>query len=102
MSVDIIRGGIATVAYPVWSKSTAHYEVREGGIGSQIEETVTAGTASLAQPTLAERNLQGLPREELVNIARGAFGMWAGRDDIGDAVEYVRRLRASWRHTAED
>lgn len=102
MSVDMMRIGTATAPYPVWGKSTRHYEVREGGIASQIEEAVSAGTASLAQLTPAKRDLRRLPRAELVNIARSAFGMWAGRDDIGDAVEYVRRLRANWRHTAAD
>lgn len=26
------------------------------------------------------------------------FGMWKDRDDIGDGVEYQRRLRAEWDH----
>lgn len=25
-----------------------------------------------------------------------AFGIWKGRDDIGDAVEWQRRMRAEW------
>lgn len=37
-----------------------------------------------------------LQREECVKIARGAFGMWADRKDLGDTVTYVTRLRANW------
>jgi hypothetical protein len=43
-----------------------------------------------------------LSREERVRIAKSAFGMWADREDLGDTVEYVTRLRASWERTAED
>jgi len=35
-------------------------------------------------------------REELVQCAKAAFGLWADREDVGDAVEYENRLRAGW------
>ncbi|MCX7838086.1 MAG: antitoxin family protein [Anaerolineae bacterium] len=35
-------------------------------------------------------------RAERVQLAREAFGMWANREDIGDAVEWTNALRASW------
>ena len=35
-------------------------------------------------------------RAELVKLARESFGMWADRDDIGDAVEWVNEIRAGW------
>jgi len=31
-----------------------------------------------------------------------AFGIWKGRDDIGDAVEWQRRERASWTRPWDD
>ena len=43
-----------------------------------------------------ENRLPGKTREELVNLVREAFGMWSSREDIPDAVEYVRQLRESW------
>lgn len=35
-------------------------------------------------------------RAEHVRLAREAFGMWAKRDDIGEAVEWVNAIRAGW------
>lgn len=35
-------------------------------------------------------------RAERVRLAREAFGMWANREDIGDAVEWVNAIRAGW------
>ncbi|OGO37526.1 MAG: hypothetical protein A2Z03_09010 [Chloroflexi bacterium RBG_16_56_8] len=35
-------------------------------------------------------------RAELVKLASESFGMWADRDDIGDAVEWVNKIRAGW------
>lgn len=37
-----------------------------------------------------------LARAEQVRLARETFGMWAKRDDIGDAVEWVNAIRAGW------
>lgn len=34
--------------------------------------------------------------EKLKQRVREAFGMWADRDDIGDAVEWVNAIRAGW------
>ncbi len=33
-------------------------------------------------------------RAELEKLARESFGMWADRDDIGDAVEWINQIRA--------
>lgn len=30
-----------------------------------------------------------------------AFGIWADRDEIGDSVEYVRKMREGWRKRTE-
>lgn len=35
-------------------------------------------------------------RAEQVKLAREAFGMWADRDDIGDAVDWINEIRAGW------
>lgn len=35
-------------------------------------------------------------RAETVKLASESFGMWADRDDIGDAVEWVNEIRAGW------
>ena len=35
------------------------------------------------------------PRKK--SVVDNAFGIWADRDDIGDSVEYVRKMRAGWR-----
>jgi hypothetical protein len=43
-----------------------------------------------------ENRLPGKTREELVRLVREAFGVWSSREDIPDAVEYVRQLRESW------
>lgn len=43
-----------------------------------------------------ENRLYGKTREELVRLVRGAFGMWSSREDIPDAIEYVRQLREFW------
>ena len=43
-----------------------------------------------------ENRLPGKTREELVRLVREAFGVWSSREDIPDAVEYVRQLRGSW------
>ncbi|MGH7802559.1 MAG: hypothetical protein ACREOW_18370 [Thermodesulfobacteriota bacterium] len=57
-------------------------------MGKTKEELVTHETL--------ENRLPGKTREELVNLVREAFGMWSSREDISDAVEYVRQLRESW------
>ena len=36
-------------------------------------------------------------RDELLKQRiRESFGMWADRDDIGDAVEWINSIRAGW------
>ncbi len=35
-------------------------------------------------------------RAEIVKLASDSFGMWADRDDIGDAVEWINEIRAGW------
>ena len=42
---------------------------------------------------LAEKRASALDRDA---ILERTFGMWKDRDDIGDAVEYQRKLRAEW------
>lgn len=34
--------------------------------------------------------------EKIKQRVREAFGMWADREDIGDAVEWVNAIRAGW------
>jgi len=34
--------------------------------------------------------------EHVKQRIRESFGMWADRDDIGDAVEWVNEIRAGW------
>jgi hypothetical protein len=66
---------------------------------------VTEAATALSRPPqlmAARSGLSRLSREELVRIARSARGMWADREDIGDTVEYVSRLRASWERRMED
>lgn len=60
------------------------------------------GVFSTTEVMMARRDLSTRSREEIVRIARSARGMWADRDDLGDTVEYVNRLRASWERRAED
>jgi len=60
------------------------------------------GVSSNTEVMVARRGLSTRSREELVRIARSARGMWADREDLGDAVEYVNRLRASWERRAGD
>jgi metal-responsive CopG/Arc/MetJ family transcriptional regulator len=36
------------------------------------------------------------PAKDRDAILERTFGMWKDRDDIGDAVEYQRKLRAEW------
>lgn len=60
------------------------------------------GVFSSTEAMMARRDLSTRSREEIVRIARSARGMWADREDIGDAVEYVNRLRASWERRAGD
>ncbi len=60
------------------------------------------GVSSNTEVMVGRRDLSTRSREELVRIARSARGMWADREDLGDAVEYVNRLRASWERRAGD
>ena len=46
------------------------------------------------RPVVARRRAKA-DRAELVKLARESFGMWADRDDIGDAVEWINALRAT-------
>jgi len=60
------------------------------------------GVFSTTEAMMAKRDLSTRSREEIVKIARSARGMWADRDDLGDTVEYVNRLRVSWERRAGD
>jgi hypothetical protein len=60
------------------------------------------GVFSTTEVIMTRRDLSTRSREEIVRIARSARGMWADREDLGDTVEYVNRLRASWERRAED
>ena len=31
------------------------------------------------------------------SVVDTAFGIWADRDDMGDSVEYVRKMREGWK-----
>lgn len=42
-------------------------------------------------------NAQITARNKRVAILKQVAGIWAGRDDIPDSVEYQRQLRAEWR-----
>ncbi|MBI4789060.1 MAG: antitoxin family protein [Chloroflexi bacterium] len=43
------------------------------------------------------RDRKSLANDELIKQrVRESFGMWADRDDIGDAVEWVNKNRAGW------
>lgn len=42
----------------------------------------------------------GKKRDAFTDALDKTFGMWADRDDIGDAAEYVRKIRAP-RYTLE-
>lgn len=39
-------------------------------------------------------DIRGITGAEI--LASGIVGMWADRDDIGDTVEWVERLRRRW------
>ena len=60
------------------------------------------GVFSTTEAMMVRRDLSTRSREEIVRIARSARGMWADRDDLGDTVEYVNRLRVSWERRVED
>ncbi|MDE3088184.1 MAG: antitoxin family protein [Chloroflexota bacterium] len=50
--------------------------------------------ARVVTPSLDRRNAA---QDELVKQRiRDSFGMWADRDDIGDAVEWINEIRAGW------
>lgn len=51
------------------------------------------------KPKVAARRrvVKNETRDELVKQRiRESFGMWADRDDIGDAVEWINEIRAGW------
>ncbi len=54
----------------------------------------------LAQPVGSPVDLSGLSREEIVQLAREAKGMWKDRPEMKDSVKYVRKLR-EWRDIPE-
>ena len=75
----------------------------ETALGRVILDWLGENADMVGEHSPKERpHMTELSREERVRIAKGAFGMWADRQDLGDTVEYVTRLRASWERATED
>jgi predicted DNA-binding antitoxin AbrB/MazE fold protein len=55
--------------------------------GRKRKRTVNARSRKVKHASRDERRRQRI---------RESFGMWADRDDIGDAVEWVNQIRAGW------
>lgn len=57
--------------------------------------------AALVRDAVSSYRAQAEPKSDLSWLEAG-FGLWKDRDDIGDAVEWQRRERASWTRPWDD
>lgn len=70
-------------------------------VGEHSPKDVSAGVFASISAPMEKPHMDELSREERVRIAKSAFGMWADREDLGDTIDYVTRLRASWERAIE-
>jgi hypothetical protein len=91
-------GGETAPGWVILDRFNRNFDI----LGEHSPKDVSAGVFASISAPMEKPHMDELSREERVRIAKSAFGMWADREDLGDTVEYVTRLRASWERTAED
>ncbi len=63
----------------------------------KVRATIIPFVAPKRKSVTRRRVRKNGAHDELVKQRiRESFGMWADRDDIGDAVEWVNEIRAGW------